>query len=126
MLAHIMINAKLMTAVLVLALTPNTAWASDSALYHKTLKATCWVQTPNGGHGTGWVVDHEQRLVITNKHVVGTFDDANVVFPMFRDGSLVTAAGEYCRIAEKLMVTGKVLARDDKRDLALIQLDKLP
>src|SRR6185295_12884079 len=101
-------------------------WADDSVLFRKTLRATCWVQTPNGGHGTGWVVDHEQRLVITNKHVVGTFDEASVMFPMFKDGSLVTAAGEYLNQADKLKVSGKVLARDDKRDLALIQLDRLP
>jgi serine protease Do len=113
-------------AVLVLSLMTTAARADDSLLYTKTLQATGWIYVPGCGDGTCWVVDVEKRLVVTNKHVVGTKDDVEVMFPIFDDGRLVTAASEYLKLADKLMIKGKVIARDAKRDLALVQLEKLP
>src|SRR5579862_9774665 len=113
-------------AVLFLCLSTTAARADDSLLYTKTLQATGWIYVPGCGDGTCWVVDIENRLVVTNKHVVGTKNDVEVMFPIFDDGRLVTAAGEYLKQADKLMVKGKVIARDAKRDLALVQLEKLP
>ena len=52
--------------------------------------------------------------------------DAEVMFPLFRDGQLVTAAREYLKLEDKLVIKGKVIARDAKRDLALVQLETLP
>src|SRR5439155_4712867 len=89
-----------------------------------TLKSTCWVITP-GGDGTGWVLDREQKLIVTNRHVVGDFNEVKVMFPMYTHGQVVVAEGEYLKVKEKF-ITGKVLARDPKRDLAIIQLDYIP
>src|SRR5437773_2707480 len=85
--------------VLVLCLTTTTvARADDAELYAKALTATAWVSIPGVGDGTGWVVDREQKLVITNKHVVGTATDAVVMFPIYRrGGEVVTFEGEYVR-----------------------------
>jgi S1-C subfamily serine protease len=129
MLAQLTKNTKRLTgtAVLLLCLsTTSIARADDAALFTKTLQATGWIYVPGSGDGTCWVVDREQRLVITNKHVVGAQVDAEVMFPLFRDGQLVTAAREYLKLEDKLVIKGKVIARDAKRDLALVQLETLP
>jgi hypothetical protein len=129
MRAQLITNAKRLTsaAMIVLCLaTTSVARADDTALYTKTLRGTGWIYVPGGGDGTCWVIDREQRLVITNKHVVGTGVDAEVMFPTYQDGKLLTAAGDYLRLQDKLIVNGKVLARDAKRDLALVQLERLP
>jgi V8-like Glu-specific endopeptidase len=113
-------------AVLVLCLTANAAGAVDIDLYTKTLQATGWIYVPGSGDGTCWVVDLEERLVVTNKHVVGGMDYAEIMFPLFQAGQVVTSANEYLKQAGKLVIKGKVIARDSKRDLALVQLEKLP
>jgi S1-C subfamily serine protease len=110
--------------VLLLCVAARPAQASDTDLYHKTLKSTGWLVAPSGD-GTCWVLDREQRLVVTNKHVVGDADEVTVRFPTYKDGALVTAAAEYLR-AQDAAIRGKVLYRDPVRDLALVQLDSLP
>jgi S1-C subfamily serine protease len=115
----------LLTAVTVLVLSLATAGAvrgDDAALYHKTLKATAWITTP-GSHGTGWVVDREQRLIVTARHVVEDHTDVEVRFPLYQEGQLVTQASTYLGTAA---IKGKVIYRDELRDLALIQLESLP
>jgi V8-like Glu-specific endopeptidase len=129
MLAHNFKRNKGLTAAAVLVLcltTTSVVRADDAALYQKTLEATGWIYVPGLGDGTCWVVDREQKLVVTNKHVVGTKDDAEIMFPMFKDGEVVTVAGEYLKRSKSLMIKGKVIARDAKRDLALVQLEALP
>jgi Trypsin-like peptidase domain len=122
----IRISGMATAAVLVLCLTANAARAADNDLYTKTLQATGWIYVPGSGDGTCWVVDLEERLVVTNKHVVGVMEDAEIIFPLFHDGQVVTAANEYLKEAGKLVIKGKVIARDAKRDLALVRLEKLP
>lgn len=114
----------LAAGVLLLCVGARPAQASDTDLYHKALQSTGWVVAPSGD-GTCWVLDREQRLVVTNKHVVGDADEVTVRFPMYKGGELVTAAAEYLR-AEDTAIRGKVLYRDAVRDLALVQLDSLP
>jgi S1-C subfamily serine protease len=53
--------------------------ASD--LYARTLRGTALILTPTGS-GTGWIIDLEQRLVVTNEHVVGKHEQVEVVFPI--------------------------------------------
>jgi S1-C subfamily serine protease len=104
----------------------GTVRADEQALYQKTLLSTGYIEVPNLGGGTCWVLDREQKLVVTNKHVVGTKTDVAVVFPIFKDGEVVTDFAAYVAQAKKLAIKGKVLYRDEKRDLALVQLASLP
>jgi tetratricopeptide (TPR) repeat protein len=60
--------------------------------------------------GSGWVVDRERRLVLTGAELVGERKTAAVRFPM--PGSEPAS--------------GVVLARDERRNLALFELDRLP
>jgi S1-C subfamily serine protease len=120
------VRAAAAVAVLALCLgAAHPASADEQALYQQTLQSTAFIVMPNS-LGTGWVVDVEQRLVITNKHVVGNGNEAQVFFPEFRDGALVKDVDTYLSQSFALGIRGKVLYRDEKRDLALIQLDRLP
>lgn len=96
--------------------------SADDAIYQKTLPSTCWVVGPMSG--TGWVVDAEKNLVVTCHHVVGEAGNVTLYFPIFREGNLMTSSGFYRN--QKAGIKGRVLAVDRTRDLALVQLDRLP
>jgi tetratricopeptide (TPR) repeat protein len=106
------------------ALTPKD-------IYHKLLPSTCWVvhEKRIGSEsvlsmGTGWVVEARRRLIVTNHHVVDGVDVVGVVFPILKDGRVVNDARAYWNGVDR--ITGTVIDRSPRRDLALIQLAKLP
>lgn len=102
---------------------------ADSEIYRKVLSSTAWVLSRSSGEtssGTGVLVDAERRLVATNFHVVGEARTAVLFFPELRDGQPIVTRQHYLDNVKRLGVRGRVIAVDRKRDLALIELDKLP
>ena len=102
-----------------------------AALYDKCVKSCAFIVTPlKGGsaQGSGSLIDVENRYVITNYHTVEDADSVWVQFPVReKDGTLMTDKKKYIeRIKTGDALKGKVLHRDKTRDLALVQLDKLP
>lgn len=79
------------------------------------------------GLGSGVLVHGGRRLVVTNYHVVQTAPQVVVFFPA-RDpnGDLITDPKHYVTNAEKLGRLAKVIARDTARDLAVLELEKMP
>ncbi len=118
------------TAICLVALATSVSAAkADGDIFSKTLKATAWVLAKSDGAistGTGVLVDAEKKLVITNFHVIGEARTAVIFFPDFKDGNLIVDRDHYTENVKKISVRGRVLAVDRKRDLALIELDKLP
>ena len=112
-----------------LAASASTAKA-DAETYTKTLGSTAWIITSNADDetstGTGVFVDNEKRLVLTNAHVVGDSRSAVVFFPDMKNGLPEVKRKHYLDKVVKLAQPGKVVAVDRKRDLALIQLPKVP
>ena len=100
-------------------------------LYDKCVKSTVFIVTPQKGGmsmGSGSLIDVEKRYVLTNYHVV---DDKQMVYVQFpvrnKDGSLMTDKKKYIeRIPAGQAIKGKVLHIDKTRDLAIVQLEKLP
>jgi S1-C subfamily serine protease len=84
---------------------------------------------PGGGvvakmTGSGSLIDRKHRLVITNVHVVGKNDNVTLYFPDFdNQGELIVRADLY---KTKAGYPGRVVMREDRADLALVQLEKLP
>jgi S1-C subfamily serine protease len=96
-------------------------------VYARTLRCTAWVRAGDGAVGTGWVlrVSGKPRLV-TACHVVGGADAVEAVFcPGVFDRAKLLAILPRLR-REGFVVRGKVVRRDERRDLALIELEKLP
>lgn len=88
------------------------------------LKSVGYIEivTDDGGwHGTGWVVDAEQRLLVTNQHVVETYLDCYVYFPEYSNGKLNTDPDTSLTSERAHLAT--VIDSDETLDLALIQLD---
>ncbi len=95
------------------------------------LKASVMVLVDKGasiGQGTGALIDAEKRMVLTNYHVVGRHaGEAAVLFPILQNNKPVTDRKLYLDLYKKNgHVKAKVFALDKKRDLALLQLERLP
>ncbi len=100
---------------------------TNKEIYQKTLKSTAFIVVPyedSASLGTGWVLDLEKRLIVTNHHVVGTSDRCEVYFPAYKDGKLIADQKHYLR--DERSIAGKVFDSDRTRDLAIIQLESIP
>ncbi len=115
-------------AVCGLAALPNYA-SANADVYNNVLKSTTWVLAKNSGgtsSGTGVLVDQERKLVVTNAHVVGDARNTVIFFPDMSSGRPKVSRTHYLENVRKLGIRGQVIAVDRKRDLALVQLTKLP
>jgi S1-C subfamily serine protease len=103
---------------------------SPSTIYKYVLKSVVLIVARRDEGvvtGTGSLIDRENRLVLTNYHVVHGVRDVSVVFPSYSDGNLVTDRNVYLDATRnKDSCNGKVLAHYQSYDLALIQLDRVP
>jgi S1-C subfamily serine protease/HEAT repeat protein len=75
--------------------------------------------------GSGSLVSRKHRLVITNVHVIEGATNVVLYFPQKDEklGLLIVNPEHY---QKKRGIKGKVVEREDKADVALVQLDSLP
>lgn len=92
-------------------------------LYKKALRSVALIMT-NTGSGTGWLVDEEHRLLVTNYHVVGDNLNVTVVFPVMKDGVVIADSQYYFRHAPRQR--GRVIDFSENNDLAVVQLESWP
>ncbi len=124
-LTHIVLASCTAAAMFSLPMTAS----ADSSVYQNALNSTVWVLAKKSGEtssGTGVLVDSERKLVVTNFHVVGDSRNAVIFFPEVTDGAPIVSRQHYLKNVKRLGTRGSVIAIDRKRDLALIELDKLP
>lgn len=101
-------------------------------IYQRVLRSTVWILSPTEDKkvmsGSGSLIDVKRRLILTNQHVVGEAEKVIVMFPMFQKGKLVAEKAAYLDQLKDgdAAIVGKVVHREPKRDLALIQLEGLP
>src|SRR5262245_58128401 len=95
------------------------------------VRATVWIRAGDRAVGTGWVVDADRRWIVTARHVVGDRDSVDVCFLDAHFNHPVTNRAHY--VADRddlrrrgLIATGRVVARRDQADLALVELDRMP
>ena len=115
---------KAIIALLLCLFLAETARANEK-VYRSTLASTVWVLTPRGS-GSGFVVDREKKLVVTNYHVICGYYQVNVMFPVREKGELKVARDFYRANYKNLAIKARVVSSDPRRDLALLQLDRLP
>jgi HEAT repeat protein len=100
------------------------------AIYERTLKSAAWivVRRTDGRRvtGSGSLIHLQQRLLLTNYHVIDSASEVRVYFPFYQEDKLVTTPATYLSQDAKLGLTARVLHPDAKRDLALLVLDRVP
>lgn len=119
-------RTRMTLAVVVVSAAVNSAVAEENAdkVYASTLQGTVWIVTPDWT-GTGWVVDLEKRLLVTNEHVVGSLAEVAVLFPALdKDGKPVAEKRYYMEHGTPIMAD--VIDADIGRDLAVIRLRDTP
>jgi tetratricopeptide (TPR) repeat protein len=117
------IRAALALMVLAAGITHARADEAED-VYTRTLHGAGLILTPTGS-GTGWVVDLERGLMVTNHHVVTSHDQVTVVFPEYgKTGRPVAERAFYVRNAPRW--EAEVIDADGPRDLALIRLRQRP
>jgi hypothetical protein len=127
---HPFASASLALILFVLSISPVRA---DEDVYQKVASATTLIYKGPGTFfaGTGFLVDAGERLVVTARHVVenvqgGLAPNISVVFAQAKDGEIITDAAHYRNNYPILALPGKVVYDSVRRDMAVIQLDKLP
>jgi S1-C subfamily serine protease len=101
----------------------------------QALPATVMVLREHGERivtGSGVLVDRQRKWVLTNYHVTGDDKSVVVLFPNYDAGGNVIAerdayfmkVGDLIRLGR--LVKGHVMARDLRRDLALLELEQVP
>src|SRR5262245_28890807 len=92
--------------------------------YVRTLRGTALILTPTGT-GTGWVIDLDKGILVTNEHVVTTHEQVEVIFPAYdKDGRPVAERSHYQRHGQRF--AAEVIDADGQRDLAIIRLKERP
>lgn len=102
---------------------------ANEGAFKVAIRSTVMIIAPEGkgfSLGTGVVVDVDNRLVVTNVHVVGSQKQVQMVFPRYRGGLVIQEQEFYLKDLEKNWIEGTVLALDKKADLALVQLKSIP
>ncbi len=110
---------------------------SQQQIVDRLLASTMYVdmmhKSQGLGCGTAWLVDKEQRLLVTNDHVAtpgnheagGPFEiDITGWFPERRAGRIVHDIRYYVRNVEP--IKAKVIYSDKRNDLALLQVESIP
>lgn len=118
--AAIALGVLLMLAGAAVAL--RVCFLDRATLRGQLMHSTVWVVSPRGT-GTGSLLDVEQRLIITNDHVAQG-NSVGVHFPVRgADGKWITRRDYY---DPSHAVPGTVVFRAREKDLAIIELRRLP
>lgn len=112
---------------------------SVDEIYDKTIQSLVWIvsdvnQDNSMLQGSGVLIDRELRLAVTNHHVVKDNDEVAVFFPVRdKQGILIDERDFYVNknnlgVLMRLgyAVNGRIIAKEPKTDLAIIQLEGLP
>lgn len=116
--------------VLIVTLTCGTPFSQplvhgDEHVYAATVRSTVLVVTPQAS-GSGVLVDQERRWIVTNQHVVEGHQEVKVFFPIENDGAIESELQYYHANRSQLEIAGRVIAVCTRRDLALIELVRVP
>jgi S1-C subfamily serine protease len=115
----------------VLSIAAPAGAKANEEVYRKVAPSTALIMK-GGGLGTGWVIDVENRLLVTARHVVadgrgGVVNEVDVTLAQLdKNGNVITDLRHYLTNKATLTVKGKVVYDSARRDMALIQLPQLP
>jgi S1-C subfamily serine protease len=99
-------------------------------LYQHVLTGVAEIRS-DFGSGTGWLISKKDRLMVTNHHVVAKNQRRSkellVVFPVRNEqNEIIPETSYYNRNLRKLGIPARIVYTSADRDLALIQLERVP
>jgi tetratricopeptide (TPR) repeat protein len=97
----------------------------DSIDVHQPLPSTGLVLL-GSGQGSGFLVDRDDRLLLTNYHVARKGQAVEAIFPLYYMGKVLVSRELYLNPKRTKRIAGKCVASDSQRDLALLQLGNVP
>lgn len=106
------------------AATRLTAKQVNDVALHGAVWVLNGTVTTYPSHGSGWVLDAEAGLIVTNEHVIHGSDEVELFFPVFADGKVVRDVQHYHTSVKPTRAV--VIDREFGRDLALLKVDKVP
>lgn len=121
-----LLRSLILSAFLLAAGTVATAQADEVSrveIIKKVRPATVFIVVPGRGTGSGFVVDREERLVVTCTHVIGSRTSARVFFPLMKNNKPVTERDAY---TEAQSIPATVVDVNVGKDLCVLRLDRLP
>ena len=92
-------------------------------IFSRTIHSTVWIRTDKGS-GSGWVIDKDRKLIVTNSHVIHDCKQIVVHFPEYNDKKLVTQREHYVKNSPQF--AAKIFLEDRQRDLAVLKLNSMP
>lgn len=102
-------------------------------IYAEAMHSVVWINnTTDASQGSGVLIDKDKRFVVTNEHVTESAKWVEVYFPVpDLDGILIQSRDYYetnYEFLERLgyATSGRVIAKDSIRDLAIVELTWLP
>ena len=102
-------------------------------IYAEAMHSVVWINnTTDASQGSGVLIDKDKRFVVTNEHVTESAKWVEVYFPVpDLDGTLIQNREYYemnYGFLERLgyATSGRVIAKDSIRDLAIVELTGLP
>ena len=112
--------------------SPTPPKLTANQVYNNAIRAVMWIVNPGISEGSGVLIDKQFKLAITNAHVTGKQNTVDIYFPapdekgeLIRDRNFyLTSSGVLKRLG--YYTKGRVVARDEETDLAIIRLDGLP
>ena len=120
----------------VLVCLPAFPVRADEKIYRQVIPGTVLFYNTYGdgkvSSGSGVLVDAERRIVATAHHVVNSLTrdgktQMSVVFPQWdKNKKIITDAIYYKKHLDRFRVPATVIYQNRTKDLALLQLDRLP
>ena len=117
----------------------SSAQSTDSSpeptaeqVYNNAIRSVMWIVNPGIGEGSGVLIDKKFKLAITNAHVTDKRTTIDVYFPAPDEkGELIKNRNFYLTNSGVLKMLGyytkgRVVAKNEDADLAVIRLDGLP
>ncbi len=118
------ITTQLVLSVLLVVSSCGTSVANEN-VYEKAIRSTVYI-VGSEACGSGVLINAEKRLLITNAHVVGNDSQLTVFFPVVLQGQIECDGDYYLRHTQEIGIVAKVVAIDQLRDLALLELESVP
>ncbi len=105
---------------------PEREILSSVDLYKEVLFGTALVVNEKGGsHGTAWVLDEDDCLLVTNHHVVDGTDEVLIYFPSRDQRTSFSPNLKFFR-EDQIPLVGRVIDSRPDKDLAIILTAAVP